>query len=298
MKLPSMNRRALGGLVALGLGAVVAASWWGGLTDSVERTEGERRLVSLSPAVTETLRVFGRLDEVVAISDFDDSILQKPRVGSALTPHYERIVLARPTLILATAAEGTKLGELERLAETKALPWLSASEVASSVEELGRLVGAEEPARLLAARFRALPDEPPKDAPRVLLILNADGGELRQVWYIRKDSVHGSLLHAAGGRHAIEESPRGAPRISIEELLRVAPDLMIVLGAEEQAEAAIRVADELRKLEPLLEGDAARVQVLLTKNPFGVGPELLELEVPLAALVRGQRGTRLRGHPD
>ena len=49
-----------------------------------------------------------------------------------------------------------------------------------------------------------------------------------QLWFIKRNSLHGQALHAAGARNAVDEDIDGAPAMPIEQLLKVDPDMVIV----------------------------------------------------------------------
>src|SRR5262245_2864728 len=64
---------------------------------------GPQRIITLAPAITDTLYAIGAGPEVVGVSDYCDVPEAKrlPRLGSGLTPSYERIAELTPTLIVS-----------------------------------------------------------------------------------------------------------------------------------------------------------------------------------------------------
>jgi ABC-type Fe3+-hydroxamate transport system substrate-binding protein len=87
-----------------------------------------RRVVALAPAVTETLFAIGAGGDVVAVSDYcdtPDEVQRLPRVGTSITPNYEAIARFAPTLIVSESNAATKSRELQALAPTRLLPWLT-----------------------------------------------------------------------------------------------------------------------------------------------------------------------------
>ncbi len=279
-----MNPRALGALaltVALGLGAW---AWTRARTpESPPLHVATPRLVSLAPAVSETLRALGAGEQLVAVSDYCSDTTHLPRVGSAITPNYEAIARARPTLILATQVGGSQLTPLTRIAPTTELPWLSVVEVAASVRRLGWLTGQSSRGNALAARFAKVLDvAPPPSAPRVLVLLGDAGAGTSSYWFIKRDSLHGALLHAAGARNAVPEEVTGAPRISVEDLLRLDPDAVVIFGADPRGPVSVEpILAELRKLEPLRAVKANRLGALVAPQLLGSGPALLDFVEPL-----------------
>lgn len=288
------RRTALPGVV-LALGALLLAwlaftRWPGSPSNPIDAAtkpsaSPAERVVSLAPAVTETLLALGAGERLVGVSQYCRGDLGAlPRVGSALTPQLEAIARLRPTLIVTSLVAGTQLQPLSRLAPTKELPWLELDEVVSSVRELGGLVDrAAEGDRLARRLAETLSASPPPDAPRVLLTMSYGDTGSEEVWFIRRNSLHGALLHAAGGRNAVARDVTGQPRMSVEELLRVDPEMLVlVVDSDEVSEdEARRRLQPLFALKPLRAVREGRVGLLRAPNPFSVGPRILDLVEPL-----------------
>ena len=121
-----MNRRTF-----LGSGvAWLAACRLGG--EATVPPPSTPRLVSLTPAITETLGALGALDLVVGRSDWCDhppEVAALPAVGSALTPNLEAIAGLQPSAILVDASNANQTDDLRAVARVEVLPWLTVSEV-------------------------------------------------------------------------------------------------------------------------------------------------------------------------
>ena len=96
-----MLGRALGVLfaVALSIGAGAAAS------------APPTRIVSLAPAVTETLFALGEGGAVVGVSqycDYPPAATHLPKVGTFLTPNVEAIAALRPDLIIGPGLSSSR----------------------------------------------------------------------------------------------------------------------------------------------------------------------------------------------
>jgi ABC-type Fe3+-hydroxamate transport system substrate-binding protein len=262
----------------------LAASFCAWLLSHVADPAGARasessraRIVSLAPAVTETLFAIGAGPSVVGVSDYCDQPPEArslPRLGSSLTPGYERIARLAPNLIVSEANASTRDRELGAIARTRLLPWLTLDEIVGSTRELGRLTGRERDANQLAERLRQRLDVPaPPGAPRVLLVLGYQIGKLDEVWFIRKNSLHGAALHAAGGRNAVDQPVSGLPRLGLERLLEIDPDLIVVLTPRKvRADDVIRTFSVLPALRAVR---AQRVAVLEAPEAFANGPRIL-----------------------
>lgn len=240
--------------------------------------DAQERVVSLTPAITETVAELGRVDLLVGRSEWctqPESVRSLPSVGSGLTPELERIAALRPTRILLDASHASQIGELQALAPVEVLPWLTLDEVVGSVNRLGVLLDASSAAETLAAELGALDVTPPPDGPEVLLTLGGANLEDGELWYVRPGSLHGQVLHAAGARNAIVQEPSGPPVLSLEALVALDPPAIVVLVAmEADDEVAERAREDLSRLAPLRAVASGRVGVVSGPTMMSTGPSI------------------------
>jgi len=258
---------------------------------------GQRRIVSLAPAITETLFAIGAGSELVGVSDYCDypeEAKKLPRTGTALTPGYEAIVRLRPTLIVCDGAASAPRRELSALGVTRFLPWLSLEDIVASTRLLGALTErAAAAARLATELWDGLAVAESPSGPRVLVVLGETSGKLSEIFFIKRNSIHGAALRAAGARNAVARDVLGVPRLSIEELLRVDPDAIIVLIAPKaNGPEDSQVLQDFQALEPLTARKTGRISVLRSAEAFANGPRILTL----TARLRGEL-TRLFALP-
>lgn len=238
------------------------------------------RIVSLSPALTETLFAIGAGDRVVGVSDYcnyPEAAQERPRTGTSITPRYETIVSLGPSAIVTEAVVNARPQELRRLAPTVELPWLTLGDVVAGTRRLGELTGRVEAANALADQLSTrLSAVPPAGAPRVLLVLGYGADTLDQVWFIRPNSIHGAALRAAGGRNAVAHDVAGQPRLSLERVVELDPDAVIVLLNSEAAPAK-RIEQQWQRLSTLAAVKRGRVATLVAPEAFANGPRILAL---------------------
>ncbi|HEY0466994.1 MAG TPA: helical backbone metal receptor [Polyangiaceae bacterium] len=247
---------------------------------------GKQRLISLSPAITETLFAIGAGAELVGVSNYcnyPEEAQKLPRVGSALTPAYEAIVRLRPSLILTEAADSAPRRELAALGLTKFLPWLSLEDIVASTRLLGALTSHSEAAGDLARKlWDRLAIAESQSGPRVLVVLGETSGKLSEIYFIKRNSIHGAALRAAGARNAVANDVALVPRLSLEELLRLDPDAIIVLvAASPNGPDDAQILHDYQALEPLTARKNGRISVLKSAAAFSNGPRILTLEQAL-----------------
>lgn len=276
------RRRLLLVFAALGLCALSA---------SCRRSEtppSGTRIVSLAPAVTETLFTIGAGSEVVAVSDYCDSppeVTRLPRVGTSITPNYEAIARLGPTLVVSESNVSTRRKELEALAPTRLLPWLTLDEIVTSIRELGKLSGKPAAAATLADKLQSRLSVPePTKGPSVLLVLGGESADATEIWFVRRNSLHGAALRAAGARNAVAEDVAGPPQLSHERLLELDPEYILVLTRPTTKREGSAGFERFPTLRAVKNGHVALIK---TAEAFANGPRILTLVDRLhAELVR------------
>jgi len=249
------------------------------------------RIVSLAPTITEVLFELGAGDRVVGRTDYCDypaGVQGLPAAGSGISPNYEVLVGLNPDMILTEGSGAAQVGQLMAIAPTHRLEWLTLEKALNSLSNIGRLLKLEDEAGVLAARMRvALGVPSPSTGPRVLMLLGppVDGAEL---WFVKRNSLHGRVMHAAGMRNAVAEEIPGAPSMSYERLVEVNPEVIVVMLAKDEISGPERAAglELLRRFPMLAAVRSDAVHFLPGKGYFNNGPRLLELVEVLKALSR------------
>ena len=158
---------------------------------------------------------------------------------------------------------------------TRLLPWLTLSEIASGIRELGKLSGKQAAATTLADKLLArlsVPESP--TGPKVLLVLGGESADTTEIWFVRRNSLHGAALRAAGARNAVAEDVSGPPQLSHERLLQLDPEYIIVLTRPEAHAADMAGFERFTTLQAV---KAGHVTVLKASEAFANGPRILTL---------------------
>lgn len=282
-----MNRRA----IIASLGALLFSA---GAAIGVSRLAAQKhgkgrsgRLVSLAPAITETLLTLNAADQLLAVSNYCQlpAGMKLPRIGSSLTPSFEAIAALHPALILCDDSAGSKQKELAALARTEIFPWLTLDEVTESVRRLGQVVGQQLAGDALSQHIKMrLSRKPPPDAPRVLLLLSYDADRPADLWFIRQNSLHGAALLSSGARNAVGHDVKGLPQLAVEQLIQLDPDMVVIIpppGATRENKR--KMLEAFRALAPLKAVKDDRVGVV--DGTQSVGPSILQFTDALTQLV-------------
>lgn len=198
------------------------------------------RIVSTSPSITETLFALGLGDRVAGVSSFcrfPADVARLPKVGSFLKPDTELIARLRPGLVIVHAGPNDVPRQLSTLGITSiAVDRGTLASVYSSIRAIGTAAGVADRAEALVARLQGRLDavraaaakRPPK---KVLVIMGRQPGTLSDLIAVGRGSYMNDLVTVAGGVNVLDD-PRlpDYPRISMETVIRLAPDLIVDAG--------------------------------------------------------------------
>jgi len=212
-----------------------ALMWWLPLAAA----EPVKRVVSTAPSFTETLYALGAGDRVVAVSTychFPAEVNKLPRVGSYLQPNVEAIARLKPDLVLVHAEQRQQLAQLAGLGiSTLALRNTTLEETLRSATQIGEAIGmAREGARLertLREKLSAIEKRNAGKKPRTLLfIVGRTPGRLDGMIAVGRGSFLNEVIRIAGGRNVLFDSTVAYPRISLEAVIRLDPDVIVDMG--------------------------------------------------------------------
>jgi len=236
-----------------------------------------RRVVTLTPSLTDVVLALGAGDQLVGVSRFDEraEVKQLPRVGGFVDPSVEAVLALRPDLVLAEPGPGNRQA-VERMAELGApvllLPLATVSDVLSAERAAGKALGRAREGEALARELEATRvriRERARGRPpvRVLLVYGFD-----PLVVAGPGGFADELLSDAGALNVASDAASAYPVYSVERALKSRPELIL--------DAAMTPAgrDRLRELPGLAEARWASVpgQALLHPGPaLGRGLEQL-----------------------
>lgn len=196
-------------------------------------------IVSTAPGFTETLFALGQGKRVVAVSEFchyPPEVNKLPRIGTYLQPNIEAIARLRPEVVLIHSELKTGVSQLQQLGiRTVAVKNTSLEDVLTSVRAIAKGIGVEpEGARLEKALRDKLKqiEQAASSRPRrsVLFVIGRTPGQLDGMIAVGRGSFLNEIMRIAGGRNVLADSPVTYPKISIEAVIRLDPDVIVDMG--------------------------------------------------------------------
>ena len=197
-----------------------------------------RRLIALAPNLTEILYALGLGDRVVGVTNhcnYPPEASLKPKVGSYIHLNVEQIISLSPDLVLGTM-DGNERYVLDLLEQANIkVFFVNPRDVRQAIETIstvGVVCGLPEKARQISGQLtlrlnRVLETTRTVKRPLVFLQIN-----IQPIMTVNRNSVHHDIIHLAGGDNMTADEPVTYPRISLEEVIRRKPEVILISSME------------------------------------------------------------------
>jgi iron complex transport system substrate-binding protein len=263
------------------------------------RPAGKVTVASLVPAATDLLIGMGAVDHLVAVSKWDyprKEIEQLPRVGDYLSVDWEKIVEARPEVMIVQIRPDKMPPGLRQRAEQYQIRLVNVQierldDIFRELKDIGQTVGEEAKAQVLARRLHAelnsvrlqVAGKPPV---RTLLVINPAGTAV-----VARDTFLNDLLEIAGGENAIPSGGPRYPEIDREKLVSLAPEAVLQLLPEaspQQLQEAQRTWTSLGQIPAVRDN---RIAILCDWYILQPGSQLGKLAEQMARRIHASAAT-------
>jgi ABC-type Fe3+-hydroxamate transport system substrate-binding protein len=219
-----------------------------------------RRLVCLSPSVTDTVYSLGAGSLVVGVTDYTQyppEAKGKPSVGGIINPSLEKIVALRPDLILAISDLNSL--DLIRSIERLGIPVFvirphGMAGVYLSIASIGKAIHREQQAAALVfhlreREFAVHQRAADKRAPGVFYLIWPD-----PILTAGRGAFITELIEIAGGRSITADLPSEWPRIGFETLVVRQPEFLVLLKGSQVTRESLEKLAGWKRLDAVKNG--------------------------------------------
>jgi len=197
-----------------------------------------KRIISMSPGVTETLFALGLGDNVVGITRYCTYPIETAKitkVGGFYDPSYETIVSLKPDLVILLASHKAIQKNLEKLGlKIMIVENDKIEDIFNSIRTIGNFCGAEEKAsemlENIKKRIRVIKNITVRlSKPKIMLSVDRNAGTqlFSEVYVAGKNIFYDKLITLAGGENICSTRNIRYPVISGEGIIRLNPDVII-----------------------------------------------------------------------
>lgn len=208
--------------------------------DPVNEQGSTLRVISLAPAITETLFALGAGDMVAGVTRYcncPEEAAKLPKVGDFASADLESIVRLKPDLVIATT-DGNPRETVEKLKslDIKVLTvgGTGFKDILNSTLAIGKAIDREDAARRLTGRLQEEWNLVGKryegrEGPSVLLLVGVE-----PLVAAGEGSIGGELIAQAGGRNVFSDSGKAYVTTNHESIISLAPDIIMqsAMGSE------------------------------------------------------------------
>jgi len=205
-----------------------------------------QRIISLVPSVTETIIALGAGNRIIARTEYDrdTSLAAVPLVGRGLSPSVEAIIALRPDLVVVWASD--KRGDLRGQLEKANIPVLAfevqdTTDAYRVVTVMGEALGRQGAGSSLLDSLRASLKETASIAAK---------RSRRRVFYVVYNdppmtagpgTFIDQLLDIAGADNIFSDATSNWPTVSLEEVVKRDPDIVVLPVGEMSAQVGERL---------------------------------------------------------
>jgi ABC-type Fe3+-hydroxamate transport system substrate-binding protein len=215
--------------------AVPARDVTDGIGRHLQLAEKPHRLVALTPSLTEMVYSLGAGGDIVGVTNYTDyppDARHKTGVGGLVDPSIEQIVALRPDLVLATL-EANRTDTIDTLQRVGIPVFVVRPEgldgILLAIQQVGVALNRVSDARALVDRLRARRLDVARRVagrrkPRVFVLIWPD-----PVVTVGRHAFITEAIEAAGAICVTSDIVQQWPRLSLEEVVRRAPDTLLLI---------------------------------------------------------------------
>jgi iron complex transport system substrate-binding protein len=221
-----------------------------------------KRIVSLSPSITEIVYGLGAWKDVVGVtiySDFPPEAKNLPKVGGWVNPNLESILSLKPDLVIMIEDQDKIFGDKIRNIGIKTLSVESNNtikDISDSISKIGQALGKKEKAnKLIESLYSELEKIRTRvkntHSKKVLFIVGRNPGTLEDIYVIGKRGFIDEIITLTGGENVVR-TDRFSIKISKEAIISLNPEVIVEVNHEKISKnEALKVWEGLKEVSAI-----------------------------------------------
>lgn len=254
-----------------------------------EGTDYPKRIISLSPGITEIAFAIGLDEEIVGVTTFckyPRKARTRTRVGGFMNLNYETVIGLDPDLVIATTYHEETVAQLENLGIKSLVVEKNDSIdlILKSVKAIGGAVGRRREAENLVADIeskleKAKAENKGKIAYRTMLVVGRNPGTMQGLFVAGKTTFLNELLEIAGGKNIFHDISNDFPQPTLEQIISRNPEVIIEtrIGKKLSSEEIEAIKEEWNALGDVDAVRNGRIYIWTEKYLSIPGPRLVRI---------------------
>lgn len=217
---------------------------------------GEVRIVTLTPSINEIVYALGMGKSVVANTqycDFPEESKSVKKVGGYATISLEKILQAKPTVVIAQNYDAKMLANLKSLnIKTMVFKTDTLSSIKSTITTLGEYFKKEEKANELITNINSSLSSLNGivSNKKILLVIGPRKDLNNQIYITGNNLYFEDIIKASGNKNAYFSTSTNQPVVNSEKIINMNPDIIVMLspfldGKKEEQKKLIKLWETL-----------------------------------------------------
>jgi len=199
-------------------------------------TQSEQRIITLSPSLNEIVFALGSGKNIVANTqycNYPEESKNIPKVGGYASISLEKMLKAKPTLVLAQNYDEQLLANLKKLnLNYHSFKTDNLKSIKTTIKSVASLVGKQQKAQELISDIdKKLNEVSNIVKDKDILIVISPRKDLNKSIYVTGNNLYfNDIINASGNKNAYKSKSLAQPVVNVEKIIHMNPDIIILLA--------------------------------------------------------------------
>ena len=202
---------------------------------TINSIAGER-IITLSPSINEIVFALGSGNNIVANTkycDFPEESKQIPKVGGYSSISLEKMLVSKPTLVLAQDYDNELISNIKKLnLNVKVFKTNNLKSIKTTISSIGKLLEKNEKAEELNNGIdTSLENIKNIISNKKILVVISPREDLNKIIYVAGNNLYfNDIIEASGNKNAYVSSSLSQPIVNVEKIIKMNPDVIVLLA--------------------------------------------------------------------
>lgn len=194
------------------------------------------RIITLSPSINEIVFALGSGNQIVANTqycNFPKESINIPKVGGYSSVSLEKLLVAKPTIILAQDYDKELISNIKKLKlNIKTFKTNNLESIQNTIMAIGKLLNKSKKAQELNEGIRSsLVSLKNIVSDKKILIVISPRKDLNKIIYVGGNNLYfNDIIESSGNKNAYSSSSLAQPIVNVEKIIKMNPDIIIMLA--------------------------------------------------------------------
>ncbi len=193
------------------------------------------RIITLSPSINEIVFALESGNDIVANTEycnFPEESKQIPKVGGYSNVSLEKLLLAKPSIILAQDYDKELILNIKKLnLNVQTFKTNNLNSIKTTIKSIGQILVKNEKAKeLIAGIDNSLKSIKDIVSNKKILVVISPREDLNKIIYVAGNNLYfNDIIEASGNKNAYFSSSLSQPIVNVEKIIKMNPDIVIML---------------------------------------------------------------------